>query len=177
MEQLKRVGRTNILYALAKGLGTLQSCGTESLFRSKRLITDLFEHCVNFFISENAAQVSLLIVNTIIHFVSCPKDYRAWLQSMYSLFGNKWLNLYSGPMWKVEATEQGNPLSDDLLSSWKIENINWYLESQINSLIFRLVSIYLHFPLEPFNKTLLLVCLQLLQKFMWWLYTQIMMYT
>ena len=26
---------------------------------------------------------------------------------MYSLFGNKWLNLHGGPMWKSEQTEQG----------------------------------------------------------------------
>ncbi len=25
---------------------------------------------------------------------------------MYTLFGNKWLNLHSGPMWKVEGTQQ-----------------------------------------------------------------------
>ena len=30
---------------------------------------------------------------------------------MYSHFGNKWLNLYGGPMWKVVTTEQGGPSS------------------------------------------------------------------
>ena len=43
---------------------------------------------------------------------------------MYSLFGNKWLNLHSGPMWKVEGTEQGDPL--DVLvvcTSRKIEKV------------------------------------------------------
>ena len=30
--------------------------------------------------------------------VSCPIDYRLWLQSMYVLFGTKWLKLHCGPM-------------------------------------------------------------------------------
>jgi len=38
--------------------------------------------------------------------VKCPSDYRLWLQSMYTIFGQKWLNLYSGPMWKVVGTGQ-----------------------------------------------------------------------
>lgn len=50
--------------------------------------------------------------------VSCPEDYRAWLVSMYSLFGTKWLNLHRGPMWSVESTAQGEQLhKDSLLTS------------------------------------------------------------
>ena len=30
--------------------------------------------------------------------VHCPADYRAWLLSMYTLFGTKWDKLYCGPM-------------------------------------------------------------------------------
>ena len=30
---------------------------------------------------------------------------------MYSLFGNKWLNLHGGPVWKVEGTEQDGDIS------------------------------------------------------------------
>lgn len=40
---------------------------------------------------------------------------------MYSLFGTKWLNLQSGPMWKVEGTEQDSDgckkISDSRLST------------------------------------------------------------
>ena len=47
------------------------------------------------------------ITNSLFAFkVVCPKDYRLWLVTMYSLFGNKWLNLHGGPVWKVECTEQ-----------------------------------------------------------------------
>ena len=62
MKQLQEVGRTNILYALAKGLGTLRSCGTDSLFPSKRMIAGLFEYCANFFSSVNVAQVKLCLL-------------------------------------------------------------------------------------------------------------------
>ena len=30
--------------------------------------------------------------------VSCPVDYRLWLQTMYSNFGTKWVKLHRGPM-------------------------------------------------------------------------------
>ena len=30
---------------------------------------------------------------------------------MYSLFGNKWLNLHGGPVWKVEGTEQDGDMA------------------------------------------------------------------
>ena len=41
---------------------------------------------------------------TVIH--SCPDDYRQRLVSMFSLFGTKFVKLYSGPMWRVETTLQ-----------------------------------------------------------------------
>ena len=34
-----------------------------------------------------------------------------WLGSMYTLFGKKWLNMHSGPMWKVETTDVKGPAS------------------------------------------------------------------
>ena len=55
--------------------------------------------------------------------MTCPADYRIWLGSMYSLFGNQWLNLHCGPMWKVEATEQGEPIS--VGNSRKIEDVRY----------------------------------------------------
>lgn len=30
--------------------------------------------------------------------VHCSQDYRLWLQTMYSLFGTKWIKLFAGPM-------------------------------------------------------------------------------
>ena len=49
--------------------------------------------------------------------ISCPDDYRQWLVSMFSLFGTKFVKLYSGPMWRVETTSQEQQVS---LSSTKL---------------------------------------------------------
>ena len=49
MKQLKMANRTNILYALAKSLGTQHSDGKDSVFPSKQLLTGMIEHCVNLF--------------------------------------------------------------------------------------------------------------------------------
>ncbi len=57
MMQLQNAGRSNILYGLSKGLGTLRSDGSDSLFPCKTVVTGLFEHCVNFFSATYGEQV------------------------------------------------------------------------------------------------------------------------
>ena len=52
-----------------------------------------------------------------------------WIESMYSLFGTKWLNLHSGPMWKVEDTQQDTDDCSDHLS----------LDSRLNTAVRRYV--------------------------------------
>ena len=49
MKQLKSSGRSNFVYGLCKGLGEQRKDGSDSLFPSKRVISGLFEHRVNFF--------------------------------------------------------------------------------------------------------------------------------
>ena len=63
---------------------------------------------------------------------------------MYTLFGNKWLNLDSGPMWKVESTQQDSvahvsvPLSRSRLSAdvdssivrISVNSVSYYYSSQ-----------------------------------------------
>lgn len=56
MKQLSTCGRSNILYGLARGLGTKRADGNDSLFPSKKLITGLFEYCIQFFNAGNNAQ-------------------------------------------------------------------------------------------------------------------------
>ena len=46
----------------------------------------------------------LLIFTTQIG--KCPDDYKQWMTTMYSQFGNKWANLHMGPMWTVATVEQ-----------------------------------------------------------------------
>ena len=54
--------------------------------------------------------------------IRCPDDYRQWLVSMFSLFGTKWVKLFCGPMFKVEATNQGDSTytSPDLMDPLQV---------------------------------------------------------
>lgn len=49
MEQLKNAERSNMLYSLAKGLGTSRLDGSDSLFPCRQVVAGLVEHCVYFF--------------------------------------------------------------------------------------------------------------------------------
>ena len=64
MIQLEMTKRSNILYGLAKGLGTQCSCGSDSLFPTKQVITGLVEYSINFFNAKTIAEVRLLIICT-----------------------------------------------------------------------------------------------------------------
>ena len=46
---LKRTGRSNVVYLLAKALGTMRADGSDSLLPAKRMPMGLIEHIVNFF--------------------------------------------------------------------------------------------------------------------------------
>lgn len=37
---------------------------------------------------------------------SCPEDYMLFLESMFNLFGTKWLKLHCGPMWAFQPVMQ-----------------------------------------------------------------------
>ena len=60
MEHLKLCGRSNVLYQLAKALGTKREDHSDSLLHAKRMPMGLIEHCVNFFCS-NHHQVSVIL--------------------------------------------------------------------------------------------------------------------
>ena len=57
MKQLESAGRTNIVYGLCKGLGTMRSDGSDTVFPRKQVVTGLVEHCVNFFSASYGDQV------------------------------------------------------------------------------------------------------------------------
>ncbi|XP_065893778.1 uncharacterized protein [Dysidea avara] len=57
----------------------------------------LVEYIAQFFAADNLQQVS------------CPTDYRQWLQTMYAHFGQKWIELHRGPMWcTVMSTQEAS---------------------------------------------------------------------
>ena len=86
-------------------------------------IKNFYHHCVykNLAVPTHSLDIHMQ--------VSCPPDYRKWLETMYSLFGNKWLNIHGGPMWKVETTEQGVPTS--LSTSRKTEDVSTFGMSRL----------------------------------------------
>lgn len=45
--------------------------------------------------------------------VSCPHDYRSWLQTMYILFGTKWAKIFNGPMWSYAPIMQTETSTSD----------------------------------------------------------------
>lgn len=58
MKQLKTNGRRNLLYGLAKGLGTVRSDGTDSVFPTRKVVCGLLEYSVEFFNSNSPLGVS-----------------------------------------------------------------------------------------------------------------------
>ena len=112
MERLRKAGRKNVIYLMAKALGTARPDGSDSLLPTSRMPMGLVEHIVNFFTATSLQQVGqhhcytsciiILYVVDILYMaikVSCPPDYRCWLQTMYALFGTKWAKVFCGPMW------------------------------------------------------------------------------
>ena len=49
VHHLKRSGRSNVIYLLAKALGTMRPDGSDSLLPANRMPMGLIEHVVNFF--------------------------------------------------------------------------------------------------------------------------------
>ena len=59
MLNLQSSKRSNILYSLAKGLGTQRPNDTDSLFPTKSVVTGLIEYSVNFFCLKTVSQVKV----------------------------------------------------------------------------------------------------------------------
>ena len=58
MLQLKNSGRSNVLYNLAKAIGTPREDGSDSRFPTKRMPMGLVEYISSFFVAENLQSVS-----------------------------------------------------------------------------------------------------------------------
>lgn len=59
IRHLSRNGRSNVIYLLAKALGTMRSDGLDSLLPTKRMPMGLIEHIVNFFTVDAINKVCL----------------------------------------------------------------------------------------------------------------------
>ena len=58
MERLKLCSRSNVIYNLARGLGTMRNDQSDSCFPVNRMPMGLIEYTCNFFVSETLEQVS-----------------------------------------------------------------------------------------------------------------------
>jgi len=61
MLHLADCSRSNVIYLLAKSLGTLRPDNSDSLFPAKRMSMGLIEHCVNFFNAPTVQQVDIVL--------------------------------------------------------------------------------------------------------------------
>jgi len=61
MVRLTDAGQTNVLYSLAKGIGTLRLDESDSCFPIKRMPMGLVEYIVQFFAVDNLQQVNYLV--------------------------------------------------------------------------------------------------------------------
>ena len=67
MEHLESCGRSNVVYNLAKVLGTRRNDKSDSLLPAKRMPMGLVEHCINFFSSSSTREVYTHMLHTHVH--------------------------------------------------------------------------------------------------------------
>lgn len=68
MDHLKASGRSNVLYSLAKALGTMRPDGSDSLMPAKVMPMGLIEYTVNFFIATSVQKVRALYLFIVLLF-------------------------------------------------------------------------------------------------------------
>ena len=90
MAVLHASGKDNLIHHAACCFG--EECQGEVTPRMPldRMPFGLIAHNLKFFASDNVANKQ------------APDDYKSWCQSMYSLFGNKWVSMHLRPMRSYE---------------------------------------------------------------------------
>ena len=76
----------------------------------------------------------LAIKTYFLQMKDCPENYKEWLVTMYTRFGNKWAKLHRGPMWEGDIIEQseiptgseGSSLVHELNVPTISLGINWW---------------------------------------------------
>ena len=64
MQQLKNRMRSNVLYKLARGIGTVHKDGSDSCFPTKRMPMSMLEYMADFYSSPNLQTVRLVLVQS-----------------------------------------------------------------------------------------------------------------
>jgi len=79
MLRLSDGGRTNVLYNLAKGIGTMRPDQSDSRFPIKQMPLGLVEYAAHFFAADNLQQVSRYLFSSVVKFKKLYK-YRCPVQ-------------------------------------------------------------------------------------------------
>ena len=103
-------GKNNVLYDAAHCFGEMRPEEDCPRMPLSRMPFGLISHNLRFFASDNAS------------YLEAPPDYKSCYQSMYTLFGNKWVAMHNGPMWsytgntdeEVESAPSADQSSDIL---------------------------------------------------------------
>ena len=80
MRRLKDVGKLNVIYGLAMGIGTERPDGSDSCFTTTRMPFGLIQYMVQFFITEPGHQVSVVTSFSICnYFLGLASASPTWL--------------------------------------------------------------------------------------------------
>ena len=60
LKHLRTCSRSNVIYGLARGIGSMRDDGSDSKLPARRMPTGLLEHMINFFNADQVRQVSFL---------------------------------------------------------------------------------------------------------------------
>ena len=105
MRILKNNSKPNLLYCAAKCFGELRPQENVPRMPLDRMPFGLISHNLQFFSSNSAANLQI------------PEDDKSWAESIYTLFGNKWVALHNGPMWAYDSDQSSAPLSDSTITT------------------------------------------------------------
>ena len=103
MKHLHEQEKDNVIYDLCKCLGQMRADGPGARLNVDVMPFGLLAFNCKFFTSDDASNLR------------ASEDYKKWMESMYSYFGNSWVSLFVGPMWSYDdpgSSENG----DDILT-------------------------------------------------------------
>ena len=117
MCELRASGRSNVVYSLSS---TKRPGGSDTLLPTKEclwgsvaiflLLPDWNRYYWQYtIIHAHIHTLTHTHTHILITQVKCLDDYRTWLSSMFSMFGTKWVKLFSGPMWNYNSPIQDGP--------------------------------------------------------------------
>jgi len=104
MRHLHQKEKDNVIYNLCKCLGQMKQDGSSARLNVDKMPFGLLAYNCKFFASDDASNLR------------ASENYKKWMESMYSYFGNTWASLFLGPMWSYDEEEKGTaaPCADIL---------------------------------------------------------------